>query len=698
MTLREMPPDLLQRSALVYVRQSSDGQIRDNHESQRRQYGLADLAQSCGFRDVRVIDDDLGVSANGTMDRPGFRDLVAQICQGSVGAVFCLEASRLARNGRDWHQLIELCGFMGTRLVDGDKVYDPANPDDRLVLGLKGTMCEFELTLLRRRMREAVISKAQRGELRRLVPVGYVWSHDTGLSVDPDRRVQEAIRSIFRLFERSGSARQTVLCLHRDRLSFPRSSDGRTRQHTTWGPPAYGHVLKALHNPFYAGAYVHGRTHAEKCVADGHIRKARVRTRPMSEWEIVIPNHHEGYISWEQFEQNQRRLARNAYGKAAGPAKSGRGGGALLSSLLRCRRCAQMLTVQYRGGNGKHRYLCRAGWMTHGAQSCVSFPGKTADQAVGAEILVAVQPLAVEAALMAEREVVAQHDQRRRALELELEQAAYEVKLATRRYEAVDPDNRLVAAELEMRWNTALARLRECEARMTADQDPQPVLPDREGLLTLAMDLKVVWDAPTTDMRTKQRLVRSLIEEIVVDVDQATREIVFVIHWRGGQHSELRARIGRPGRVEARCTSEEADRLIREMAPKWSDAAIAATLNRMRMKTGLGKSWTRQLVANHRHGHHIANQPRDGRCLTMAEAASQLGVTPHVVRALITSGTLPAKQVTPDAPWHIEARDLELPALRQALQGSGRQRGRPRRYSRDDRTLVIPGTCKDGAQ
>jgi DNA invertase Pin-like site-specific DNA recombinase len=280
MTPCDLPADVLKRRAIIYVRQSTGTQVQENLESQRRQYGLVDLARSYGFQDVSVIDEDLGRSASGTVDRPGFRSLVGLICEGVVGAVICLEASRLARNGRDWHHLLELCGLVGAYVMDADGVYDPGSPNDRLLLGLKGTMSEFELTLLRKRMLEAALAKAQRGELRLGVPVGFVWSRDLGLMMAPDRRVQESIRTVFRLFDRLGSARQVLLHMRREGLHFPRPADGRYSKDLIWSPPVYRNVISVLQNPFYAGAYAYGKSRVATMIVDGVVRKAYGRSRP----------------------------------------------------------------------------------------------------------------------------------------------------------------------------------------------------------------------------------------------------------------------------------------------------------------------------------------------------------------------------------------------------------------------------------
>lgn len=694
MTLRELPKEALARAAVVYVRQSTGMQVQENRESQRRQYELVDLARRYGFRDVSVIDEDLGRSASGTMDRPGFRDLVGRICEGSVGAVFCLEASRLARNGRDWHHLLELCGLVGAYVIDSDGVHDPALPNDRLLLGLKGTMSEFELTLIRKRLVDAAVAKARRGELRISVPVGYVWSRDEGLTIDPDRRIKDAIRTIFRLFERLGSAMQVLRHMRREGLQFPRPVDGKDTKNLIWRAPGYRNVISVLQNPFYAGAYAYGKSKVQTDLVDGSLRKRYGRARPMSEWTVLVQEHHEAYISWETFEINRRRLSQNAYSQRAGGTKSSRGGQALMAGLLRCRRCGRMLQVVYSGHYHKPRYSCRSGRATSGLEPCIAFGARRPDLAIGAEILLVVEPFAVEAALMAEQDVNLQFSERRQALELERQQAEYQVKLAARRYEKVDPDNRLVAAELEARWNAAMSRLQECETQLLTSTVSSPPAADRESLLALSSDLTAVWKSPSAEMRTKQRLVRALIEEIVVDVDEGNREVALVIHWRGGQHSELRVRKPNPGEHTMR-NSPEVDQIVRQMGARWSDEHIAATLNRMGSSTPFGHTWDAKRVAGYRHTKAIPGYEsavKDGKCLTMVEAAEKVGVTSHAIRKLIRDGILPAKQYVVDAPWQILAVDLERPEVQKALRCRRRRAGRPCRNSRDERSLVIPGT------
>ena len=436
-------------------------------------------------------------------------------------------------------------------------------------------MSEFELNVIRRRLVEAATAKARRGELRISVPIGYLWSKDTGLDIDPDERIQEAVRGVFRSFARFGSARQVQLHMRKEGLPFPSLNAPQKPGEVTWRVPSYGKVVSLLRNPFYAGAYAYGKSEPRTRIVDGKPRKTYGHDRPMKDWVVLLKDHHRGYISWDVFEQTQERLSRNAFRKCAGGSKSGRGGRALLAGLLRCRRCGRMLKVTYGGGVGRNRgvprYRCKVGHLMHGLAPCIGFGALRPDEQVAQQILLAVQPLAVEAAVVAEQRVQDRQEERLHALSLEHQQAEYEVRLATRRYEAVDPDNRLVAAALEARWNAALERLRECEARILASQVVPGKETNVEELRSLAMNLQAAWTAPSTPMRVKQQLVRLLIREIVVDVDDATGEVILLLHWQGGQHTEVRVRKPRTGEHSKR-TSVEAHKVLREMATKSSDA------------------------------------------------------------------------------------------------------------------------------
>jgi excisionase family DNA binding protein len=668
----KLTSDRLGRRAVVYIRQSSLGQVAHNHESQRRQYGLAERAREMGFRDVIVIDDDLGRSGSGLVARPGFQRLVAEVCTGEVGAVFCIEASRLARNGRDWHHLIELCGMVGSVLVDPDGIYDPAIINDRLLLGLKGTMSEFELNLLRQRSLEAIRQKASRGELQFLLPVGLCWTGTGKIEKDPDRRVQDAIQLVFTKMTEMGSVRQVLLWFREDKVCLPAFPRDPGEPRMVWKLPIYNTVLKILTNPGYAGAYAFGKTQARVRVVDGRARKTVGHRKPLPEWLVLIRDHHLGYISWEQYERNQALIASNAHMKSRMEPKAGRGGRALLSGMLRCRRCGRMLHVSYTGiRSAVLRYHCKGAHVNHGEHWCISFGGLRTDEAVATEVLRAISGNAIEAALEAAEHMRRQREEQRRALELELEQARYEAHLASRRYEAVDPDNRLVAAELEARWNGALRKAHELGDKLqdfdtTSQSAP---MPDKELLLSLARDLPAIWNARSTDMRLKQRIVRILVHEIVADVDEKTTEIVLLMHWVGGRHSELRIKKNGLGR-HRRCTSVEAIEVIRQMSGRFQDEQIAATLNRLGLKTGTGQTWSESRVYSARHYYELpaydADRTNDG-LVTMEEAAHRLGVSSTTIRRLIELKKLPATQVVACAPWQIPVEALDSEIVRKAV-------------------------------
>lgn len=655
-----LPASVLRRRAVVYVRQSTPAQVQTNLESQRRQYELVNEARRRGFQHVEVIDDDLGRSASGAVARPGFDRLVAWLCAGEVGAVLCLDASRLARNGRDWHHLLELCGLVEARVIDLEGIYDPCRPNDRLLLGMKGSISEFELGVLRTRMLDAARAKAHRGELRISVPIGYVWHREIGLGFDPDIRLQEVIRLIFARFRQLGSARQVLLSLAADHVHFPRPTDGKKLVSFDWSPIRYRNVISILKNPFYAGAYVYGKSEKRTALVDGRVRKSYGHGKPFGQWEVMLKEHHEGYIDWAEYERNQRQLAVNAYGKVGG-AKSGRGGRALLAGVLCCARCGRRLSVAYRGrAPGQAVYRCDRPNLQLGQPRCLSFGGTRPDLAVARELVRAVEPMAIEAALQAERRHVEVQDEQRRIVELELQQARYEASLAERRYAACDPDNRLIAAQLEKSWEDALRRVQLYEQRLDLTKQPAPTAAATD-FAGLAEDLHAVWNAPGVTMRTRQQLLRALVVEIIADVDEGGREIILTIHWRGGQHSQLR--IHKPKTGEHGCrTPEEALAIIRSMATRWSDEQIAASLNRMAIPTGQGKTWTAHRVSSLRRVHSIhayRSAEKNGQWLTMSEAASKIGVTNHRIRRLIKDGLLQAEQVVPGAPFQIRATDLE---------------------------------------
>lgn len=685
MTAEILPATIVRRKAVVYVRQSTQSQVLTNLESQRRQYDLVEVARRHGFAAVEVIDDDLGRSASGSVARPGFEKLVAAVCAGEVGAVLCFDASRLARNGRDWHHLLELCGLVQARVIDNDGVYDPCRPNDRLLLGMKGSISEFELGVIRARMLDAARAKARRGELRISVPIGYIWHREIGLGFDPDLRVQEAVRLVFARFRQLGSARQVLLSLAAEQMHFPRPSDGKKLTSFEWTPIRYRCVIGLLKNPFYAGAYSYGKSEKRTALVDGRLRTTYKHAKSPDQWEVMIQDHHEGYIEWDEFERNQKLLAANAYGKVGG-VKSGRGGRALLPGLLMCGRCGRRLVVVYTGRYPHPVYRCERPNPSFGHPRCLSFGATRVETAVAHELLRAVEPLAIEAALQAEQRFMQIQSEQRRMVDLELQQARYEASLAERRYAACDPDNRLIAAQLEKSWEATLQRVQACEARLGALQEPkrEVEMPDFAGL---AEDLDAAWSAPGVTMRSRQQLLRALIADIIADYDEGSREIVLTIHWRGGQHSQLRVRKPKTGEHTCR-TSDDAVAVIQGMAARWSDEHIAATLNRMGLPTGQGKTWTAHRVGSLRRVrgiHAYRSAEKNGEWITMSEAAAKLNVSNHQIRRLIKEGILAADQVMPDAPYQIRASDLENERVIVALAG----RGRPRRAISENQTSMF---------
>lgn len=531
--MSKIAPEHLARRAYVYVRQSTTDQLRHNHESRRRQYALADRARALSWSDVVVIDDDLGVSAGGVA-RPGFERLLAAICAGEAGAVVSIEASRLARNGRDWHTLLEFCALVGSLIVDEDGVYDPRGINDRLLLGMKGTMLEMELSLLRQRSLEALKLKAARGDLHTMVAVGFVRSDDDRIELDPDLRIRSAIAAVFQRFAQAGSVRQALMWFRQERIELPAVSyiDGRRR--VQWKLPIYNSLLHMLTNPVYAGAYAFGRTESRSRIDGGRKRIVRSRRRPREEWQILIVQHHEGYIDWATYEHNQRVIADNTNMRGSMARGSARRGEALLAGLLRCGHCARKLHIAYSGNDGNTaRYHCKGAAINHGSpERCISFGSLRVDQAVAAQVLSALRPLGIQAALQAIDQRAVDDRTERRQFELALEQARFEAARAQRQFDAVDPGNRLVAAELERRWNECLAQVTSRQAQLEAfDGQASPGLEprQREVLLRLGSDLPLAWHDPAASNDVRKRILRSVIHEIVVRVTDV--EVQLVIHW-----------------------------------------------------------------------------------------------------------------------------------------------------------------------
>jgi DNA invertase Pin-like site-specific DNA recombinase len=632
----KIKPQHLERKAILYVRQSSVYQVNHNLESQKLQYAMEERLRQLGWRQIEVVDDDLGRSAAGTVTRGGFERMVAEVCLGKVGAVAAREVSRFARNSRDWQQLIEVCRVVDTVLIDQETVYTPRQSNDRLLLGLKGSLNEYELDLLRQRSVEARRAKAQRGELIVAAPVGYIKTGDQHLEKDPDRRVQQAIGWVFGKFLELGSVRQTLLWFLEHGLEMPvRNPLGEIG----WKRPSYATVYRILTGPVYAGAYAYGKTEHTLHYENGEARKGS-RRKPREQWLALIRNAHEGYVNWEQFEQIQQAIASNDRGwEQTGAAQNGP---ALLAGILRCRRCGRKLTVRYSGHHGDMlRYACHGGFLDNGEARCIAFGGTSVDEAIAQEVLRVVQAAAVEAAILASEEEAHKQDDVLQALRRDLEAARYSAGRAQKQYDAADPENRLVADELERRWNQALQRVREVELRIEQHVHRHGhvrAAPTREQFEDLASELETVWNCSETDVRLKKRILRTLLHEIIVDVDAEAGEIILTLHWKGGVHTELRLPRRRRGQNSSQTSKETVD-AVRVLARICSDDMIAGALHRAGLQTGRGNRWTRERVSALRSHHDIPGYSVERRktegWMTLTEAALSLGVSGRTLRLAV---------------------------------------------------------------
>jgi DNA invertase Pin-like site-specific DNA recombinase len=619
-----------------------------------------------------IVDEDLGKSAAVAMQRPGFQRMVADVCVGKVGAVAAREVSRFARNSREWQQLVEVCRVVGTLLIDEETVYDPRLGNDRLLLGLKGSLNEYELDLFKLRSQAARRQKAQRGELGMNMPVGYVNGGDGRIEKDPDLRVRHTVGTIFTKFLELGTARQVLMWFLDEGLEVPglRWRDGlRT---TVWDKPRYHTILRILGNPTYSGAYVWGKTKSDSVLDGDRVRHVTHR-RPADQWDVLQRDHHEGYIGWETYERIQAMLRTNCPACAGEEPGAPKRGVALLAGLVRCRRCGMKLLVRYTGDNPGHvpRYVCHRGYEGNAKQRCINFGGMAADEAVVNELLRAIEPGAAEAALLAARQVRERHDQKVKSLEMEAEAARYEANRAWRQYDAADPENRLVTGELERRWNAAIEKVQQVERRMElARQEQGGAIPPTACFEELAKDIRGVWDDPRTDVRLKKRMLRTLIEEIVADVDQNSSEVILLVHWKGGVHTELRVPRRRPGQRRINVPPDLIE-AVRVLARICSDDCIAAWLTRNGLQTSGGNCWTRQHVTGLRHRHdipvHDAQRQSDEGWLNLTQAAAYLGIDRVTLRVAVERGQIKALRPLSIGPWVLRRAELESAGARDVV-------------------------------
>jgi DNA invertase Pin-like site-specific DNA recombinase len=668
----KITPRHLQRKAMVYLRQSSDRQVQRHTESQRLQYDLAARAQALGFAQVEIIDTDLGYSAAiGAARREGFERLIAAVAVGEVGLVLCLEASRLSRTDHDWCRLLELCPLFDTLIADADTVYDVSTLDDQLVLGIKATMSVAELKVLHQRMQQGTEAKARRGELVRLLPPGYVRDASGQIVKDPDQRVQHAIAQVFRIFRQQRSIRQTFLWFQRRGLELPVNKRQGNSTRLVWQMPSKPFIGSILHNPCYAGAYVWGQRPTVLRVVGGKLAKRTGPWQRPEDCRVFLPNHHDGYIDWATFEENRRIMHHNTTktdpDEAAGAVRAGK---ALLAGLLRCGHCGRKLNVSYWGKSGTTpTYRCK-GTFEAGGTYCIVFGGAGVDRRFTQELLRVISPVGLQASVEAVEGIKHREHEQRHTLEQKLAQLQYEAQRAFEQYNEVDPRHRLVAAELERRWNAKLAEVEAVKATLAALSQHQRALTDdeRATILHLGARFAAVWDSPHCPMALRKTIIRTVVQEIIVKEDATAQRLQFIVHWQGGSHT--RFDMPKPQWGLADQTAPEAIELIRQMAVRYSDEEIARVLNRQGRCTGKGNRWTKHRVAAARRRYVINGHRRpqpDPEVLSLQQAARYCGVSSTTMKRLVASGLLDRAQVAPWAPWEIKRADLESEVIRQAL-------------------------------
>ena len=626
----------LSRQAYVYIRQSTMGQVRFHQESTERQYNLLGKAGLLGWKpdQIRILDRDLGQSGATATSREDFKVLVGDVAMGHVGAIFCLEASRLARSNQDWHRLLELCAITGSLVIDEDGCYDPAELNDSLILGMKGTFAQAELHIIRARLHGGKLNKASKGELRFALPVGFVYDGDK-IVLDPDREVQGAVGTVFDLFVREGTAFGVVQRFNELGLRFPRRAYGGAWDgKLLWGRLTHSRVLSILANPSYAGTYVFGRHQSSKELGPGGDIRTRSRLMPQDAWRIVIPNHHEGYISADQFITNRDRLTANRT-NAEGLAGPVREGLCLLQGLLLCGVCGRRLAVHYSGNGGIYpTYQCV--WKHREAlatRACLSVPSAPLDQAIADRLVSAVTPVTIKLALAALVNLEKRDQEIGAQWRMRIERARYEADLAERRYEAVDPANRLIAATLEKRWNDVMQRLHDLEEELAAFERKTlraVTAEQKRQILQLAKNFPRLWSASTTSPRDRKRMLRLLVRDITVVKGPASKMIKLHVRWQGGATETLELQLP-PNRADAvRYSATFVDR-IRQLAVDHHDHEMLAMLRGEGHQSSTGKPLTLGTIKWLRYKHRIpASSPLEGtltaKCVKDMASASMSSI------------------------------------------------------------------------
>ena len=667
--LSKVKPSHTQRAAYVYIRQSTPGQVEHNRESTARQYALADKACQLGWskEQVVVIDQDLGLSGSSADKRFGFTRLTSEVAMGHAGLVIGLEVSRLARNNADWYRLLELCGVTDTLIGDNDGVYHPALFNDRLLLGLKGTMSEAELHIIRARLDGGIRNKAARGELRRGLPVGLVWGEQDGeVLFHPDEAVTGAIRAVFERFAEFGSARRVWLWFRSEGLSFPlQTTPAGMPGPIRWVAPTYTALHHILTNPVYAGAYTYGKTRYERYVDEhGAVRK-RIRHLPMDQWAVLLPGHHPGFIDWATFQANQARLDSNTRPKPHQSGGAVREGSALLQGLVTCGHCGRRLHVHYRGRNSAPGYHCAGKDLVAGrGVYCLNVGGMVIEQAVVRAFLEAITPAAIEAVRLSVEQLESNHDAALSQWRLEVERARYEAERAERRYRSVEPENRLVARGLEAEWEKRLRDLTAADAELRHREQQRPKTLDAEQLRHIQMlgsDIGKVWTAASTTDRDRKELLRTLLEEVVLNLKRAEGHAHLTLRWRGGAITMLDVAVPRFKPMGPR-TDEDTLSLLPRLAALYPDEVIAGILNRQGRKTATGERFTANQVGSLRRYRNIPRfqapaEPPTGELVSIRKAAQMLGMNTSSIHRWLADGFIAGEQVTPGAPWQIRITD-----------------------------------------
>ena len=665
----KIKPSHTQRAAYVYIRQSSPGQVEHNRESTARQYALADRACQLGWskEQVVLIDEDLGLSGSGTDKRSGFARLTSEVALAHVGIVLGLEVSRLARNNADWYRLLELCGITDTLIGDNDGVYHPALFNDRLLLGLKGTMSEAELHIIRARLDGGIRNKAARGELRRGLPVGYVWGEKDGeVLFHPDEAVTGAVRTVFERFAEFGSARRVWLWFRSEGLSFPlQTTPGSLPSPIRWVTPTYTALHHILSNPVYAGAYTYGKTKYERYFDEhGAVRK-RSRHLPMDQWSVLIQDHHPGFIDWPTYQANQARLDSNTRPRPHQAGGAVREGSALLQGIVTCGHCGRRLHVHYRGRNSTPGYHCAGKDLVAGrGVYCLNVGGTVIEHAVANAFLEAITPAAIEAMRLSVEQLQSKHDASLSQWRLEVERTRYEAERVERRYRTVEPENRLVARGLETEWESRLRDLAaaEMELRRREQQRPSTISPEQiKAIESLGSDIRQVWNATTTTDRDRKELLRTLLEEVVLNLKRAEGRAHLTLRWRGGANTLLDIPVPRFKPMGPR-TDEDTIALLPRLAALYPDEVIAGILNRQGRKTATGERFTANQVGSLRRYREISRYqapttPPDGELVSIRKAAQILGMNTSSIHRWLADGFIAGEQITPGAPWQIRITD-----------------------------------------